>query len=494
MRWSKKGEADGVWSGPLQVIIQEDQRVVWVTQGNKLYRIAPEHLRPLSAVQEWRQGVPTESESLQVSQGQSVVPRHGMIQFHNQAIPSNNHNTNNRQSNNGPNQFTHHNHQSTSSQDSQEQPDQEPEEGANPSEIPNNSDVSPNDMPSTLESENQAAVPATNPVEVPIPVGDSDDELCVEDHDCFHLSQDKCWKFEVNISQHDIETWKREENPHHMSFVAAAAKRQRSEVKLSQLTQQERSLFEAAKAKEIDSWLSTETVTKIMRHQIPEGNLLRCRWILTWKPVDPSDLKPGQTQAKHVPKARLVVLGYEDPLVHEISTDSPTMSKLSRMLILQTAASQQWEIESFDIRTAFLRGTETTSRTLGLEPANEIRERMKLKPPEVLKLMKGAYGRVDAPYLWFMEFKAGLEKAGFLQAPFDPCTFILPHPETKRTEGILGIHVDDGLGCGSKYFSQKLSELSQKFPFGSHRKRHFTFTALRIEQQQDYSINIDQTQ
>ena len=28
MRWSKKGEADGVWNEPLQVIIQEDQRVV----------------------------------------------------------------------------------------------------------------------------------------------------------------------------------------------------------------------------------------------------------------------------------------------------------------------------------------------------------------------------------------------------------------------------------------------------------------------------------
>ena len=92
-----------------------------------------------------------------------------------------------------------------------------------------------------------------------------------------------------------------------------------------------------------------------------------------------SHIKAGQTQAKHVPKARLVVLGYEDPLVHEIPRDSPTMSKLSRMLILQTAASQQWEIESFDIRTAFLRGTETTSRTLGREPPNEMREKMKLK-------------------------------------------------------------------------------------------------------------------
>ena len=136
----------------------------------------------------------------------------------------------------------------------------------------------------------------------------------------------------------------------------------------------ERSLFNAAKNKEIDSWLSTETVTRVLRHQIPEGNLLRCRWILTWKPVDPSDLGSDNKQSKHTPKARLIVLGYEDPMVHEIPRDSPTMSKLSRMLILQTAASQKWDIESFDIRTAFLRGNETSSRILGLEPPTEVRE------------------------------------------------------------------------------------------------------------------------
>ena len=61
---------------------------------------------------------------------------------------------------------------------------------------------------------------------------------------------------------------------------------------------------------------------------------------------------------------------------------------------------------------------------------------MKLKHQEVLKLLKGACGRVDGPYLWLMAFKAGLEQAGFLQSPFDPCTFILPHPKTQKTEGI----------------------------------------------------------
>eukprot|EP00435_Cladocopium_sp_Y103_P044365 s2174_g12.t1 len=512
MRWSKKGEADGVWSGPLQVIIQEGHNVVWVTQGNKLYRVAPEHLRPLSAVEEWQQSGSQRQEGIQVDHGQSVVPRHGGIQFHNQVVPTVQMSSESTDQHRPPNQseieVSDHNTNipitnnpitinppSNNSQSSQDQPDNEPDaRGNHAGQIPSTpGSISPS--PSLLPKDNaQPEATATNPVEVPIPVGDSDDELFTDCHDCFHLTSEECWKLEVNISQHDIDQWKREESPHHMSFVATAAKRQRSEVKLSQLSAQDKLLFQAAKNKEIDSWLSTDTVSRILRHQIPDGNLLRCRWILTWKPVDPSEAPPGSQQPKHTPKARLVVLGYEDPLVHEIPRDSPTMSKLTRMLILQTAASRRWDLESFDIRTAFLRGTETSNRTLGLEPPIEMRERMRLKPQEVLKLLKGAYGRVDAPYLWFMELKAGLEQVGFVQAPFDPCAFVLPHPVTKQTEGILGVHVDDGLGCGSEYFSQKLQEVAKKFPFGSHKKRNFTFTGLRIEQQPDFSIHINQTQ
>ena len=53
-----------------------------------------------------------------------------------------------------------------------------------------------------------------------------------------------------------------------------------------------------------------------------------------------------------------MVLGYEDPLVDEITRDSPTMSKLSLMLILQLAASKESTIE--------------------------LREKLKLRPNEVL--------------------------------------------------------------------------------------------------------------
>ena len=43
-------------------------------------------------------------------------------------------------------------------------------------------------------------------------------------------------------------------------------------------------------------------------------------------------------------------------------------------------------------------------------------------------------------------------------------------------------------------FQQKLQALAERFPFGSHKKRHCTFTGLRIGQQPDNSIHINLTQ
>ena len=188
-----------------------------------------------------------------------------------------------------------------------------------------------------------------------------------------------------------------------------------------------------------------------------------------------------------------MVLGYMDPQVDSIPRDSPTLSKLSRMLILQAASSHRWWIGSFDIKTAFLRGQEQGGRILGIEPPIEMRDHLRLKPNETLRLMKGAYGRVDAPFLWFKELQSTLEALEFVPAPFDPCTFILRNAQG-QLEGMIGVHVDDGLCCGTKYFHSKLEALAQKFPFGSRKHRDFVFTGLHIQQADDYSITVDQEQ
>ena len=506
MIWKKKGEADGNWHGPMQVIVQEGANVIWVSMGTKLYRVAPEHVRPLSAVEEWKHQAP--SRSSDSAQESSIIPRHGGTQYRNLTDQPSSFNVDPlnapppEQAPEIPNiNVTPNNTDEIESHDTQsQQPDGEPEAPSVQVGSSNNSDVpGSNHAPETFQGghDTQPELGHLDPTEVPVPETGTDDELFVDtDQECFLLQEDQCWCLEVEVNNHDIAKWKHSSNPEEMSFLVSAAKRQRSEVKLSTLTPEQRKLFIDAKDKEIGSWLSTNTVERILRHQVPTENILRCRWILTWKPIDPENpndpkeaLKP-----KVVPKARLVVLGYEDPLVHEIPRDSPTMSKLSRMLILQQAASRRWTIESFDIKTAFLRGNEVSDRILGLEPPEELRQKMKLSPQEIVKLLKGAYGRVDAPYLWFMELKRGLEELGFVPAPFDPCTFVLPNAQTGQAEGFVGIHVDDGLCCGSPVFQKKLMRLREKFPFGSHKKKNFTFTGLKIEQDDKFEIKVSQEQ
>eukprot|EP00435_Cladocopium_sp_Y103_P000672 s676_g1.t1 len=140
------------------------------------------------------------------------------------------------------------NHRTTPSQ---EQPDIEPE--GNESKSVELVDVN-NDTPSPdVAEESPPVASSSNPVEVPIPTGDSDDELLAECPDCFALPSDECWKLEIDLTERDIDQWKKEVCPSHMAFAATAAKRQRSEVKLSQLSEHERQLFQQAKAKEIDS-------------------------------------------------------------------------------------------------------------------------------------------------------------------------------------------------------------------------------------------------
>ena len=57
--------------------------------------------------------------------------------------------------------------------------------------------------------------------------------------------------------------------------------------------------------------------------------------------------------------------------------------------------------------------------------------------------------------------------------------------------GFIEVHVDDGLFAGDSIFHEKINELERKFPFGSRKEKHFVFTGLQINQQDDYSVHVD---
>ena len=277
-----------------------------------------------------------------------------------------------------------------------------------------------------------------------------------------------------------------------MLFLATAAKRQRSEVKLSSLNAQEYSEFQIAKRAEIMNWLKTDTVCKMLRNQLSPEEILRCRWVLTWKPIEESDRDKQNPKDKKA-KARLVVLGYLDPSIEKLNRGSPTLSKHARMLLLQMIASFGWNLQSFDIKAAFLQGKTQKDRVIGIEPVPELVEALKLKPDEICRLTKSAYGLIDAPYLWYQTLKEELIRLGFEVAPFDPCLYVL-RDDHHRPCGIIGVHVDDGLCGGNEVFQQKLQELQKKYPFGSQKLGEFVFTGVHLKQRSDKGIVLSQSE
>ena len=306
------------------------------------------------------------------------------------------------------------------------QPDNEPGISLGNSERnASGSEYTPTEPPENQE-EGPSIPEMPTPENVPVPVEEDDDLFC----EACTLTDDQAWRFEVSLDLQDIDALRNDPNPEQVAFIVSASKKQKTEVKMSTLTSEERKLFEEAKQKEIQSWLDTRTVCRILRQKIPESSILRCRWILTWKDAENNThlgVEGRQSQNRKA-KARLVILGYQDPELSNLERDSPTLSKLSRNLLLQLCVSNKWEIGSFDIKTAFLRGR-ADSRILGLEPPPELRAKLGLQPQEVCRLLKGAYGLVNAPLLWFRELTKTVSDLGFIAAPFDPCCFILSNEQ-----------------------------------------------------------------
>jgi hypothetical protein len=66
--------------------------------------------------------------------------------------------------------------------------------------------------------------------------------------------------------------------------------------------------------------------------------------------------------------------------------------------------------------------------------------------------------------------------------------------DDQQVHGVIGIHVDDGIGGGDKYFAEQIEKLNKIFPFGSWKHKEFIYTGIHMKQFPDYSISLDQAQ
>lgn len=154
MMWRQRGEQQGQWIGPAQVIVQEGTQVVWITMSSKLYRIAPEHLRPVS-LQEQASIKEDQMTNNPRNLGQGVTQFSDWTETVNTPIepqipigvPVNN----NTEANGGiGSEDEGHPNQNPSVEENQSQPDQEPSviSGNTPVDIPENSDtIDPSAIP-----------------------------------------------------------------------------------------------------------------------------------------------------------------------------------------------------------------------------------------------------------------------------------------------------------------------------------------------------------
>ena len=100
------------------------------------------------------------------------------------------------------------------------------------------------------------------------------------------------------------------------------------------------------------------------------------------------------------------------------------------MLIAQAIASMHWTLMSFDNKAAFLQGRTRENRVIAIEPVPEMVAAMDLKPNEVCRLVKSAYGLIDAPFLWFSQLDRTLRSLNFIPLPFGPCLYLYYHDQS----------------------------------------------------------------
>ena len=117
-----------------------------------------------------------------------------------------------------------------------------------------------------------------------------------------------------------------------------------------------------------------------------------------------------------------------------IRKDSPTCGKDSLRLCLTLLATMGWQINSLDVKAAFLQGS-PIEREVFIIPPREA------DTNKVWKLKKTVYGLADASRTWYLRVREELEKFGVLVSRYDEAIFFW-HTES-GLEGLICCHVDD---------------------------------------------------
>jgi hypothetical protein len=144
-------------------------------------------------------------------------------------------------------------------------------------------------------------------------------------------------------------------------------------------------------------------------------------------------------------KVRYVAKGYAQQYgIDYDKTTAPTTRLESFRTILHVAASQGWDIQQIDIKTAFLHGILPDDETAYLEQPPGFEEPG--KESWVMRLMKSIYGMRQAGRIWNHTFDKAVKELGFRRISSEWCVYCR---DTEHGTIIFVVHVDDIISAAS---------------------------------------------
>ena len=177
-------------------------------------------------------------------------------------------------------------------------------------------------------------------------------------------------------------------------------------------------------------------------------------------------------------KARLCIRGDQEEDKESIRTDSPTINKINIKLFYVLSVHLGWNVKSADIKSAFLQGAEL-DRDVYVRPPLERRV-----SGFIWKMVKRAYGFVDASRGFYLELDKTLVNLGCQASKYDPALYMYIGAD-KKLKGLLLAHVDDLLhGSGTEEFYRDIIKpLKEKFMFGREEDDDFRYVGMHVVQQ-----------
>lgn len=231
--------------------------------------------------------------------------------------------------------------------------------------------------------------------------------------------------------------------------------------------------YAKAKEAEREKWREFNVYEEVNRNDYPNTDVLSCRWVTSSKDND----------GEIVHKARLVIRGFEENGAPP--SDSPTAQRsLARMCII-LCNWNRWEIQSLDVRSAFLQSNDL-DRTILMKPPKEFRK----DSSTVWKIKKPIYGLNDGARKWFITMKNKLVEYGCKSLRLDPSVYVYHHHG--ELCGFCVVHVDDFLlGGNDNFHNAVVSKLCKDFRLSSKKSQNFKYIGWDINQDAE-SIEIDQ--